>query len=46
MWKMDLIQSNELNAGDTIYLSQVHSPVQSSIGRNELRLVSLIVLKA
>ena len=46
MWKRDLIQSKELNAGDTIYLLQVHSPVQSWIGRSELRLVSLIILKA
>ena len=46
MWNRDLIQSKELNAGDTTYLSQVHSPVQSWIGRNELLLVSLITLKA
>ena len=46
MWMRDLIQSKELNAGDTTYLSQVHSPVQSWIGRSEFRLVSLIILKA
>ena len=40
MWKRDLIQSKELNAGDTNYLSQVHSPVQSWIGRSEQRLAS------
>ena len=45
MWKKDLIQSKELNAGDTTYLSQVHSLVQSWIGRSEIRLVSLIILK-
>ena len=46
MWKRDLTQSKELNIGDTTYLSQVHSPVQSWIGKSELRLVSLIILKA
>ena len=37
---------NELNAVDTTYLSQVHSPFQNWIGRNELRIVSLIIRKA
>ena len=46
IWKRDLIQSKELNAGDTTYLSQVHSPFKSWIGSGELRLVSLIILKA
>ena len=46
MRKRDLTQSKELNIGDTTYLSQVHSSVQSWIARSELRLVSLIILKA
>ena len=45
-WKWDVTQSNELNAGDTTYLSQVHSPIKIWIVWNELRSVSLIILKA
>ena len=46
MLKRDLIQSKELNAGDTTYLSQIYSLVQIWIARNELRLVSFIILKS